>query len=134
LTQHLPYELFFHNLKHTQQVVRGAIEIGHSMQLTSDELEIVCLAAWFHDTGHIYAYAGHERHSQMLAQEYLERHHCCVHKINRVLSCIAATIMPQSPKSQLDQIIYDADLYHLSLSVYFSFNVLQRKERNEKFN
>jgi RNase H-fold protein (predicted Holliday junction resolvase) len=105
-----------------------AIEIGHSMQFTSDELETVCLADRCHDTNHIYVYVRHERHSQMLAQEYLERHHTRAQKINRALSCIAATIILQSPKPQLDQIIYDADLYHLSLSVYFSFNVLQRKE------
>ena len=40
-------------------------------------------------------------------------------KMESVLACIGATIMPQQPTNLLEEIICDADLYHLSLDEYF---------------
>ena len=37
--------------------------------------------------------------------------------IQRVSSCIQATRMPQSPLSQVEKIMCDADLYHLGTRI-----------------
>ena len=81
------------------------------------------LAAWFHDIGHLIKYKGHERESQKLAWNWLQRESYPSDKMKIILSCIAATQLPQTPKNLLEQVICDADLFHLSLEEYLSFAV-----------
>jgi predicted metal-dependent HD superfamily phosphohydrolase len=128
LIRELPPDRVFHNLHHTINVTQGALKIGRAEQLGPEELEIVVLAAWFHDTGHIRAYTGHEAHSIRIAEAWLERVAYPPEKRDRVLSCIAATVMPQRPRNKLEEVICDADLYHLSFSTYDHYQEMLREE------
>lgn len=118
LAKQLSPDLLFHNFHHTLNVVRGVRIISRNLQLTSDQLEILLIAAWFHDSGHIKTYKGHEMESQQLAKVFLERHQYPSEKTAEVLACIGATQMPQQPQNLLQQVICDADLFHLSLPEY----------------
>lgn len=128
LTENLPSDLLFHNLHHTFNVVRGAREISNHLRLNDEAQEILFLAAWFHDCGHVTTYEGHEVESQRLAKVFLESHKYPKQKIVQVLSCIAATQMPQRPVGLMEEIICDADLYHLSLDEYPHLQNLLRTE------
>lgn len=134
LTKHLSSDLLFHNLHHTINVVRGVRDISRNVKLTEDEKEILLLAAWFHDTGHIKTYEGHELESQKIAQQFLENENYPSKKITKILKCIAATKMPQAPQDILEQVICDADLYHLSLPEYPHIQHLLREEWNRVLN
>lgn len=118
MAKQLPPNLLFHNFHHTANVVRGVQIIGKRSNLTAEQLEILVIAAWFHDSGHIHTYKGHELESQKLATAFLEKKGYPNEKLVQVLDCIAATTMPQRPKNMLEKVICDADLYHLSLEEY----------------
>ena len=134
MAKQLSPDLLFHNFHHTLNVVRGVRTIGRNLQLPSDQLEILLLAAWFHDSGHIKTYKGHEIESQHLAKVFLERHHYPAEKTAEVLACIGATQMPQQPQNLLQQVICDADLFHLSLSEYPHLQHQLREEWSRVFN
>lgn len=46
-------ELTYHNLAHTQKVVRRANEIAQYYELSADDSRVVLVAAWFHDVGYL---------------------------------------------------------------------------------
>jgi uncharacterized protein len=121
-------ELTFHNIDHTRLVVQGVLDIGVQSGLTAEELETVSISAWFHDTGYFYRYAGHEDESIRLAQMYLKEQNLKEARIRQVSGCIAATKYPQNPQNLLEQVLCDADLYHLTMPGY---PVLANKLRME---
>jgi len=127
----------YHNLEHTQDVVEAAKLIGEKTDLDQDAMEVVLLAAWFHDTGFHKHHTDHEDQSKELAKQFLEAEELEPAKINRVVGCIEATKMPQNPKSLEAQVLCDADLYHLSSDQYFEKCQLMREEfittKNKKF-
>lgn len=130
----LPGDLVFHNFHHTTNVVRGVRDIGRHLHLDKEQKEILILAAWFHDSGHIIKYIGHEEESQKLAKAWLEKEKYPVDKTEQVLACIAATHLPQQPHDLLQQILCDADLYHLSLGEYCHLQFQLREEIKRIFN
>ncbi|ELR73024.1 hypothetical protein C900_00104 [Fulvivirga imtechensis AK7] len=127
-SKQLPDKLCFHNLAHTEMVVKASKEISQGMQLTNEEREIILIAAWFHDTGYIRTYAGHEEESKNIAREFLQKNQYTPLKISKVLTCIAATQLEKAPKEISEKVLRDADLYHLSSSNYFKWLGLLRKE------
>lgn len=126
--------LVFHNFHHTSNVVLGVKDIGRHLYLGKEEREILLLAAWFHDSGHIIKYIGHEEASQQIAAEWMEKENYLKEKLERVLGCIAATHLPQQPKTLIQEVICDADLYHLSLGEYCHIQFQLREEFKRVFN
>ena len=118
----------FHNYQHTYNVFSYSIGIGSHCGLNFRELEPVIIAAWFHDLGYSKIYKGHENQSIKMALKFLSKHKYDLAKSRKVISCIKATQMPQSPKDLLGMIICDADMYHLSTLKFFEMSTLLRKE------
>ena len=52
--------LIYHTIEHTRRVVANALIIGKEENLEKDEMNILLASAWFHDTGYIRKYEGHE--------------------------------------------------------------------------
>lgn len=125
----LPINTVYHNFNHTIHVVEASNEIGLFNELTNSELEIVLIAAWFHDTGFIVSYDNHEEESKKIATNYLIEKGFSKEKIKKINSIIDATKMPQNPKNNLDEIICDADLFHLGEE---NFNEISNLFRSEK--
>lgn len=109
----LPTGVVYHNYSHTTDVVSAAREIGEAMEFSKTDMEILILAAWFHDAGFVSGCSGHESDGQARAEKFLEENEFPKEKIQRVLGCIAATKMPQEPKNALEEAMCDADLFHL---------------------
>lgn len=110
----LPKDYVYHNLKHTQQVAQAVEEIGKQSKLSPDELEIAIIAAWMHDTGYCMGCDDHEDNSALAAQKLLEQWGAPKEKIKQVTEAIRSTKMPQNPKNITEEVLCDADLYHLS--------------------
>jgi len=51
LMQRLSPDLCYHDQEHTKYVADSTFEIGNVYGITNDEMEIVLIAAWFHDSG-----------------------------------------------------------------------------------
>jgi predicted metal-dependent HD superfamily phosphohydrolase len=118
----------FHSVKHTLEVFENVQKIGEFEEINNSDLEILKIAALFHDTGLSAAYSGHEDISANNAILFLSFLNYPQNKINAVLKCIDATKMPQRPVSLLEKIICDADLFHLSNSGFITKNKLLRLE------
>ena len=128
LEQNLSSEIFYHDLEHTQEVVKAAGEIGKASGLSDDQLETVLIAAWFHDTGYYRGKRDHEKESKIIAEEFLRSQDINEKKIADVGGCIIATKIPQRPTNLMEEVLCDADLYHLSTSDFFIKSELLRKE------
>ncbi|HVG12579.1 MAG TPA: Pycsar system effector family protein [Flavisolibacter sp.] len=128
--QKMKPELVFHSLSHTEDVVEACSYMADHYQLQGDERDVLMVAAWFHDTGYSDGHGqGHEDKSIKLATEFLQSQEVDDKFIQRVSSAIAATRMPQSPVSQIEKILCDADLYHLATKDFKAKGSLLKQER-----
>ena len=124
----------FHNLHHTQQVVAAAAEIAAYYNLSEPDRDVLLLAAWFHDTGFKSGHPEeHEKESIRLATDFLQQHGADADLVQRVSSSIQATRMPQSPLSQVEKILCDADLYHLGTGDFKKMTLQLRQEQETYF-
>jgi len=106
--------LLYHNLAHTQQVVQHAEVIAARYLLNDRKHFIVVAAAWFHDTGHLLGeLALHEETGARLMQEFLASKNIDQPTLRDITKCILATKMPVHPVSVEEQILCDADTWHL---------------------
>ena len=119
----------YHNLEHTQRVVLACEELADYYQLQPEEREPLLIAAWFHDTGFSTGESqGHEDASISLATSFLKENHADAALTNKVVSAIEATKMPQNPRNLIEQILCDADLFHLGTEEFKGKNELLRQE------
>jgi uncharacterized protein len=128
LKRQLPSGLTFHNMKHTEEVVKTVLVIGNQTGISKHDLELLEIAAWFHDCGYCYTYINHEVHSIHLATTFLSGLQCSNELIKQVSGLIAATRMPQTPLNPLEHIICDADMVHLSHTNYDEYLARLRTE------
>lgn len=109
----LPSQVVYHNFEHTSKVVEAVIEIAVGENISEDDLEVLLMAAWFHDTGFTQGYDNHEERSKAIAHKFLTENGVAKDKIDRIFSLIDVTKMPQNPANKFEEIICDADLFHL---------------------
>jgi predicted metal-dependent HD superfamily phosphohydrolase len=123
-------EFVFHNLDHTEAVAEACSQMSDYYQLNNEDRFVLLLSAWFHDTGYSAGKVeGHEEISVQIASQFLQQHNVTEAIQQRVTSCIRATHMPQSPISQVEKILCDADLLHLSTEDFKAMNQLLKQER-----
>lgn len=120
IAEQVPKEYAYHDVHHTVNVVQAVIEIGHAYELSDKELEILQLAAWFHDTGYDKGSLDHEERGASYAREYLGKHNYPEEDLLKISACIRATKIPHQPNNLLEQIICDADLSHLGKTNYWN--------------
>lgn len=111
--QHGDDKLSYHDKSHTEGMVAAAMQIGNHYQLNDRDFFIVQATAWFHDLGYMVDMEHHEAQSALLAENFLKSHNVPEEDIVDIKGCIMSTKMPQQPKTLLDKIICDADLFHL---------------------
>lgn len=119
----------FHSIHHTEGVVEAATAMADYYTLEEEDRTALLLAAWFHDTGYSKGEStDHEIESQKIAAHFFENRHLHPELVQKVKECIAATKVPQNPKTLIEQIICDADLHHLGTESFREENKLLRKE------
>jgi predicted metal-dependent HD superfamily phosphohydrolase len=129
-TQKVRPEFVFHSLDHTEAVAEACSKMADYYQLSDEDRYVLMLAAWFHDTGYSAGKAEeHEEISAQIATDFLKQHSVDDTIQQRVSSCIRATHMPQSPISQTEKILCDADLLHLSTEDFKAMSQLLKQER-----
>ncbi|HWJ89991.1 MAG TPA: Pycsar system effector family protein [Flavisolibacter sp.] len=120
----------FHNLDHTESVAESASQMADFYRLNDEDRFVLMNAAWFHDTGYSSGRPdGHEDVSVQIASRFLHQHSVDEAIIHRISSAIQSTRMPQSPVSQVEKILCDADLTHLATGDFKAMSQLLKQER-----
>ena len=124
----LSKKLVYHNYRHTFETVNEARDLGEKRNLPEDELQDLLLAAWFHDTGYVNTYTGHEEISVRFAEEWLEQQEHPEERIKRVTACIMATKHGAKPENYLQELMVDADMANIGKESFFAIAELLRVE------
>lgn len=128
LENDIPDKYVYHDHYHTTRVVEAAKMIGRESGFGDEDIEILTIAAWFHDTGYNQGCDNHEVSSVKIAREFLSSQGYPEEKIKKIEGCIMATKMPQNPTNLLEQVLCDADLHHLACSDYSDMAAKMHKE------
>lgn len=116
----------YHNLRHTQRVVKSLRELLEYYQLNAIESEQLLLAAWFHDTGYTQGTTDHEKRSCTIVKDFLSKEG---HQANEAIQkLILATKRYHKPANLHEAIIRDADASHFAKKSYWETTDFLREE------
>lgn len=128
LTKRLDDKFLYHNLRHTQRVVKSTKELLDSLDLNAKENEAILLAAWLHDSGYTEDLLEHEATSCKIAEKFLSEKDYPGESIKNVCRLIMATKRTHDPNDLTEEIIRDADASHLGQSSYLETSEMLREE------
>jgi len=128
LRNDLSETFLYHNLSHTQRVVKSCKEICVGENISKKEMYLILIAAWFHDIGYVNNLDNHEEASVVLANEFLTEKKINPSEIASILQLIRATKMDYEPQNLLEGIIRDADSAHFGSKDYSDICALLRGE------
>ncbi|CAG4997897.1 hypothetical protein DYBT9275_01876 [Dyadobacter sp. CECT 9275] len=110
----LPHDLYYHGFHHVKDVANAARVLAKEENLTDRHaLELLETAAFYHDTGFLHTYSGHEEQGCVIAETVLPFFDYSPEDIQVICGMIMATRIPQSPTTLLEKILCDADLDYL---------------------
>ena len=128
ITKESSKNLSYHTIDHTRQVVKNAEIIGAKENLNENEMNILLASAWFHDTGYIKKYQGHEEESVAIAENFLKLKNIDKDIRDLVSECILATTFPHQPTNKIAEVLCDADMMHFGMENYSEFADKLRQE------
>ena len=115
LLQHdLDPRLTYHTLAHTTYVAKQAHALADAAKLSPEDTENLLLAAWFHDTGYLDTYDGHEYRSMARAADWLAEQHLAPARIELIKNLIRATHRNEQANTELEKTLVDADMSNLA--------------------
>jgi predicted metal-dependent HD superfamily phosphohydrolase len=121
--------LIYHNLEHTEYVVKALIKIAGNYKISKRDLFMAQAAAWFLDIGVTTDPGDIETASAQLATAFLEQEQAGEEVVATVSRLLAATKNPQNPNDLLEEIFCDAGQYHLGKRGFFQRCENLRKEQ-----
>jgi uncharacterized protein len=129
LKYELPSTLYYHSLWHTQKEVIAATEqIAARESVGGEALMLMRVAVYFHDVGFVQQRMNHEYVSADIAARILPHFGFGRAHIQLITGMIAATKLPQTPKTHLEEIVADADLDVLGREDFLARNLALRDE------
>jgi hypothetical protein len=140
LSSKLPGNLLYHAYGHTEDVLREVVSLGLADDLAPRQIEILAVAAAWHDVGFIWSYTNNEPLAAEAAKSYLES--CGTYtqsEIELIAQMIRDTALvafgdsyKQIPSQPLSRYLLDADLANFGRADFFEKSELQRREINEE--
>jgi len=94
-------------------VYASVIDIAFQEGVEGEDLELLKIAALYHDSGFVVKDDAHEEAGCSIVSEQLPRFGFSALQIERICAMIKATKIPQSPQDLLGRILCDADLDYL---------------------
>ncbi len=132
LEKELPKYLYYHNVKHTVDVVTEVELIGWAEGCTDHEILLLKTAGLFHDAGHTIGYDDHEEFGCNMAKEFLPKYGYTEEQIEMICEIIMSTKMPPKPETLLQRIICDSDLDYFGRSDMIPVSNTLYKELQEQ--
>ena len=122
-------EHYYHHYEHALDVMNRCVYIWKHENISEEELEMLSIAALFHDTWFIVQYDSNEIIWSNIAKNYLKTIMYTDTKINSIIQLILATDpWYKSPKNILEKIIKDADVDNLWRDDFFDKTIKLKKE------
>ncbi len=126
-------DLCYHNLEHTQTVVKNATEMADFYHLNDKERFVLFAAAWFHDTGQLLGpMDGHEKRGAYIMEQFLHSQKIDPSTIAEISKTIMATVLNAEPEGLIEEILRDADVYHLGTHDFRQIDKLVWKETEQR--
>lgn len=116
----LPKDLKYHNVEHIEDVLQSAVKIAQSEKASKDEIRMIRIAAAYHDSGFMISAKNHESLGCDIARATLPSFGFSPDQIEVICGMIMATKIPQSPQTNLEKILCDADLDYLGRDDFYS--------------
>lgn len=116
LRRELPATRTYHSLEHTLDVYASVVDIAEQEGVTGEGLDLLKIAALYHDAGFTVQDVDHEQAGCSIVRETLPRFGFTADQVERVCAMIMATRIPQAPYDELSRILCDADLDYLGRS------------------
>ena len=136
-SEKLSSDFVYHNLAHTQRVVKKVEVFIEYLKLSEIDAENLLIAAWFHDSGFIKGAENHEQESVKILTHFLQEKNAEIKRIETISTLILATKLTHQPINDLEKIIRDADCAHLGDKSFDDKTALLRREwetqANKKF-
>ena len=129
LKERLPDSVLFHNYRLTVDVANAARKIGARTGLDDEDLELVVLAAWFHNTGFTEGTNGHVESSVRIAAGFLEAHEVGDEAIARVANLIRVSHSDAEPQDDAERVMQDAARSYLGRKKFFLYSDRLRQEK-----
>ncbi|WP_040280266.1 Pycsar system effector family protein [Psychroserpens damuponensis] len=124
----LDQNFLYHNFKHTKRVLKSTREIIENTNVSTEEAQILEIAALLHDTGYTQGADDHEEKSVKIATKFLTEQNADKSLINAVNQCIMETKFKEIPTTKLGKIIRDADASHFGKDYFEEASEFLRKE------
>lgn len=105
--------LFYHGPHHTRDVMVALEPLAAAEGITGEDLDLLRVAAAYHDCGFLIDHRDHERIGCEIARGVLPGLGFSEQQIRVVEGMIMATKVPQQPKNLLEEVLCDADLDYL---------------------
>lgn len=128
LGKEIDSKYLYHNLRHTQRVVKSARELVEGEGVGKKDQGKLMVAVWFHDLGYLKSHNNHEQESCVMARGFLEKQGSKDEFIDDVCQLILATKMNYEPKNSLEEIMRDADSSHFAKKSFVQTSELLREE------
>jgi len=123
------HDLVYHTIDHTRNVVKRVNEIAAHYELAEKDVIVLNIAAWFHDTGHLFTTpAEHEYKSVELMKEWIADKGEYAQLADDIERVILATKLSVEPSGLAQEIIKDADTYHFGTSEFKEMDKLMKNE------
>lgn len=124
----LDSKYLYHNLHHTERVIKSAIKIGSDYSLKDSEWKVLLTACLLHDYGFIKSHVDHEEIGAELSESILKNYGYSKEEISSVQSLILITKAIAIPNNNLEAIIRDSDLEYLGSN---DFEYISEKLKEE---
>lgn len=123
LSVELDPRLYYHGVHHTRDYVLPAAEyLARTEGVNGEPLLLLLTGVVLHDFGYIKKYENNEIIAASIANELLLDFAYSPEQIAVVKNIIMATALPQTANNILEQIMCDADLYHLGSKDFFTLS------------
>jgi uncharacterized protein len=121
-------QYYYHNIDHTKDVFHAVTEFADAEEISGKDIQLLQLAALYHDLGIWIDYNNHERISSLIARKTLPDFGFRKGQIDSVCRLILATKITGQPEDHMSQLLCDADLDYLGRPDYFKISERLRKE------
>jgi putative nucleotidyltransferase with HDIG domain len=130
-TDHHVSDRHYHTIEHTVRVADVCFALAQAMKLGDEEVELILIAAWFHDAGYCVSREKHERHSAEIARAFLVKQGFAENRIEFVESLILCTDRKLEPGSDAMRILRDAGLHYIGKPYFIELSKKLRVEWTE---
>ncbi len=139
LSSRLPANLLYHAYGHTEDVISEVISLALTDKLDSRQIEILAIAAAWHDVGFIWSYTNNEPLAADAAKKYLvsiggyteSEIELIAQMIRDTALVVDGPSYKQIPSHPLSRYLLDADLANFGRADFFEKSELQRRELND---